>query len=100
HLPPISTFFPYTTLFRSPVYRTFRAECVAASRNLFCEIVIGRSIRLITPFERCRQSVGRFPRARAIWFETSLLDEWIDYGRAWRSEEHTSELQSRFDLVC
>src|SRR5437868_12313902 len=58
-LPPISTLFPYTTLFRSP------RPCAAGSPGRFHRR--GR---------RCRCCCCN------------------------RSEEHTSELQSRFDLVC
>src|SRR5438067_8731544 len=34
-------------------------------------------------------------RSRRPSAQYSIADRW-----AWRSEEHTSELQSRFDLVC
>src|SRR3712207_6916342 len=69
--PPRSTLFPYTTLFRS---RT--TSCRNASSN-------GRSaIRRRT--SACLRGYGGCPRTRA----------------ASRSEEHTSELQSRQYLVC
>src|SRR5699024_11806422 len=64
--------------------------------------------------ERVRSLLSRVPEERLV-----LLDLWGEhapmwqrtaamYGRRWlwclthnfRSEEHTSELQSRFDLVC
>src|SRR5207249_10336990 len=72
--PPRSTLFPYTTLFRSP---SDRAAARRASR---------RSSRRRAPARpRTGAPAGtRIPPARP---------------RA-RSEEHTSELQSRFDLVC
>src|SRR2546422_1694231 len=69
--PPRSTLFPYTTLFRSPRVRT----------------PAGRTRPRRTPprdrssLRRCRRPQGpRRPDAR--------------------SEEHTSELQSRLHLVC
>src|SRR5438105_6131070 len=68
--PPRSTLFPYTTLFRSR--RRPPTECRASPR---------------TSPARTRSVL----RARPPW----LLG-----GRAVRSEEHTSELQSRVDLVC
>src|SRR5258707_10793909 len=68
--PPRSTLFPYTTLFRS---------ILMLSRPLACEP------------PRTQQS----PRARGRGQENSLRD-WP----ASRSEEHTSELQSRQYLVC
>src|SRR3712207_8011323 len=70
--PPRSTLFPYTTLFRSRM-----AEAIAsgeAQRGVaLCGSGIGISI-----------SVNRHPACRC----------------ALRSEEHTSELQSRQYLVC
>src|SRR5437868_8242980 len=68
--PPSSTLFPYTTLFRSA-----RAEPCAGEREGACE----------------------HPGARAA--ATRHAAE-TPPTRAPRSEEHTSELQSRFDLVC
>src|SRR5438874_9913215 len=68
--PPRSTLFPYTTLFRS-VYVTTRAACFR------------------------RESYYR-PLQRQWSFS---MREIVCLGTA-RSEEHTSELQSRRDLVC
>src|SRR2546421_9660497 len=69
--PPRSTLFPYTTLFRSwRRARTFSTIPASAARNVF----------------RFSRSCTR-ARLRAA-------------ARANRSEEHTSELQSRSDLVC
>src|SRR5947209_15305441 len=66
-LPPRSTLFPYTTLFRSPIVS---ACCIVS--NVFS-----------SSFGTCARSSGR-PRS----FQRM------------RSEEHTSELQSRQYLVC
>src|SRR2546430_7238557 len=80
--PPRSTLFPYTTLFRSaakfrgPPGARFRVQCdiPALSPASFC-------------FARlCRRHHG----PRVGFFARSL----------WRSEEHTSELQSQSNLVC
>src|SRR5438067_8501952 len=78
--PPRSTLFPYTTLFRS---------AIDASQEF-------RRIGLI-------EQVRGAHRATAVEaFEVSArranVAEHVDVGV--RSEEHTSELQSRFDLVC
>src|SRR5438067_8947180 len=74
--PPKSTLFPYTTLFRSSgdtagqIERQISVVFSTGQRQLFEE---------------------RFTSAQGeLWLETWLV----------RSEEHTSELQSRFDLVC
>src|SRR2546421_4914321 len=79
--PPRSTLFPYTTLFRSsvlgPIGRPFAAH-PERPRTLLLGGGVG-----IPPMV--------------------FLAEWLraDGGAVWkRSEEHTSELQSRSDIVC
>src|SRR5437868_9849334 len=42
---------------------------------------------------------SRQRRARA-GYKLASSDIWTNIGASYRSEEHTSELQSRFDLVC
>src|SRR5437868_15396857 len=71
--PPTSTLFPYTTLFRSPSHSLIDFSRVEA---------------IAVPFSRLA-SRGRQPQISPGW-ERIIV----------RSEEHTSELQSRFDLVC
>src|SRR2546428_3547933 len=77
--PPRSTLFPYTTLFRSSV---FQAE--QSRERSFDDIV---RIRCADGF---RQHI-RDPRNLHHLAHRAAGD---------RSEEHTSELQSRSDLVC
>src|SRR5450432_3140273 len=60
-LPPRSTLFPYTTLFRSPIAADSAWSMETASMT-----------------------------SRSTWRTTTIS----------RSEEHTSELQSRSDIVC
>src|SRR3989442_10188652 len=72
--PPRSTLFPYTTLFRS---------------ILFAANIIGFDALLNSPTRRMRSS-----RDHAAGF--SLRSASFNP----RSEEHTSELQSRPHLVC
>src|SRR3712207_8408492 len=71
--PPRSTLFPYTTLFRSAVGRLAGAGEVAG-----------------------RHLVRRERRAR----RAVIADEPERLAAGLRSEEHTSELQSRQYLVC
>src|SRR2546428_4655867 len=83
--PPRSTLFPYTTLFRSCDPRRGAAgargrECVTAD---WAFVRAGRN-RTLAPWTR-----GRFRPARTN-AQSAVT----------RSEEHTSELQSRSDLVC
>src|SRR5437870_10828093 len=74
--PPRSTLFPYTTLFRS-----------GDSRFL----VPGINSQVTCPL-RCQRAAA-FPASRGC-------REQLRLGSFPRSEEHTSELQSRGHLVC
>src|SRR5260370_18689796 len=81
--PPRSTLFPYTTLFRSSRRRRRRGwgrETWRAPRR-------GRASSA-TPYGR---------RARTGWHW--MLDRGAVLAK-FRSEEHTSELQSHLNLVC
>src|SRR2546428_981688 len=73
--PPRSTLFPYTTLFRSP--RDGVDDRVARDQ-------LGEGL---LDLDELRQVVVAFARIVAAFNDG-------------RSEEHTSELQSRSDLVC
>src|SRR5436309_7170055 len=77
-LPPRSTLFPYTTLFRSEM-RFVHAKFIQLLRQRSCHRQLRHfsylSERHIVQWRRLRQ-------------------------HAVRSEEHTSELQSRENLVC
>src|SRR5207249_10162861 len=98
--PPISTLFPYTTLFRSYagiVLSLARQEWPDLSAYTDAEIVTrvkkshhaGLIVRSTDP-QRVEALIGDYtPRFYRDFFATVPP----------RSEEHTSELQSRFDLV-
>src|SRR2546428_10320424 len=83
--PPRSTLFPYTTLFRSAPSPSRRGSPSAAASNALGD-VLQRDLAADQAFP---WSAGR----RLAWrdFQGSPPS---------RSEEHTSELQSRSDLVC
>src|SRR5260370_1482802 len=74
--PPRSTLFPYTTLFRSPLCE--HVEIATVDQNGLQEI----------------RGRGR----RDLALET--LNQFPERDRVYRSEEHTSELQSHLNLVC
>src|SRR3712207_7524128 len=81
--PPRSTLFPYTTLFRS-----MPPDAGAHTPAFFAEVQFSlktRAVPLVLRAEGSRLSIS--PREND---STDLL----------RSEEHTSELQSRQYLVC
>src|SRR5438132_3273852 len=71
--PPKSTLFPYTTLFRS---------------------------RKPVNYDRIHAVLARVSNANP--FPVPRIQEPLTQGTGWRwrSEEHTSELQSHSDLVC
>src|SRR3712207_7791412 len=82
--PPRSTLFPYTTLFRSPAYRHSRRH----------KIVVPGLENRHQP-KRLNLKDGRSgPKGR-----DRVLTSIRSHQRE-RSEEHTSELQSRQYLVC
>src|SRR5699024_12551712 len=80
--PPRSTLFPYTTLFRSPAFEGDRPVMIGFhAASLFADAAAkGVEADYETAYEGIRKNA----------MEESMF----------RSEEHTSELQSRFDLVC
>src|SRR3712207_8460704 len=79
--PPRSTLFPYTTLFRSPLLE--RAGGRARS----------------TSFTTRGQWHKGWSSSSCYCFNMPLLSA-VEEVRCARSEEHTSELQSRQYLVC
>src|SRR2546429_5431048 len=87
--PPRSTLFPYTTLFRS------HRSCPHASRGIGHET---RPLHL--------ESASREHSVRSLTLASSHRDRALvgrgrsDIQPVVRSEEHTSELQSRLHLVC
>src|SRR2546428_9514779 len=81
--PPRSTLFPYTTLFRSllALHLVWPEALVV--------FLVSSAIVLI------------FFASQLFWLRrVSEIGEALLPRKEWRSEEHTSELQSRSDLVC
>src|SRR2546428_5907764 len=74
--PPRSTLFPYTTLFRSDLQRFYPGHTLVTA-----------------------------PEILFLWVSRMIMSGYHFLGKkpfttVYRSEEHTSELQSRSDLVC
>src|SRR5699024_12399873 len=82
---PLSTLFPYTTLFRSGYSALVSKAMTKSDENLIRSIPQALSVT-----ERICSSVNVGSTKTGINMDAVRL----------RSEEHTSELQSRFDLVC
>src|SRR2546422_2631520 len=90
--PPRSTLFPYTTLFRSESSRGRRATFSAQ-----------RSLSGVSAWLLACPHCGRPPATLVICRHDHCACEACSHRCsvcAERSEEHTSELQSRLHLVC
>src|SRR5207253_10089519 len=93
--PPRSTLFPYTTLFRS---RWATAKSVRPHPSIPCPGWAHRRRRDLQPRTRSSARYSRFLPASS---EAESRDAFRGICRPTpRSEEHTSELQSRGHLVC
>src|SRR2546422_8499057 len=77
--PPRSTLFPYTTLFRSPLREALK----------------GKTALAVGPGIPRGPETGPLIAELVSAAEVTVLGEGVE-----RSEEHTSELQSRLHLVC
>src|SRR2546422_4368926 len=80
--PPRSTLFPYTTLFRSCLLRDARNRATQ---------------RTTQGFEPGAHQIKSLARRHLVLCPGGTLRP---HGTEKRSEEHTSELQSRLHLVC
>src|SRR5687767_15574614 len=93
--PPRSTLFPYTTLFRSCGYPRDAAAALLIEVD---GLAVGMEAQADRIVAACRESGARDVRTAANEAERQLL--WKGRKSAFRSEEHTSELQSLAYLVC
>src|SRR5690606_40871225 len=84
-----SIHFPYTTLFRS------RVACTAPARST-CDMIQPPKT---SPCTFASEGIGitRSSGMRSVGIDSGASPMAISFGR---SEEHTSELQSRENLVC
>src|SRR5207248_5408674 len=94
--PPTSTLFPYTTLFPSAI-----AEALVHYHTALelLEPDDGRRGLLLLDLGHAALLSGSDKEAEAAY--TEALDWFLQRGeQETRSEAHTSELQSPYDLVC
>src|SRR2546429_3825255 len=95
--PPRSTLFPYTTLFRS---LGFGDGFDGRNPELIgCRGVQDDADALPAVFHAQNRARQRSAEAK-IHAAGGRLEETVGLRRGERSEEHTSELQSRLHLVC
>src|SRR5699024_12078137 len=89
HRRPSSPLFPYTTLFRSSLMQMAKTSA-AVKRHSDAGLLY---ISVLTD-----PTTGGVTASFAMEADIILAEPGATVG--FRSEEHTSELQSRFDLVC
>src|SRR5699024_11819153 len=88
--------FPYTTLFRSEMWLLYEVIKVRKKIFMCCS-------EFFKPKIVYSVLTGCFPVVRFVYvFEQCIICDYVfrHCVNFSRSEEHTSELQSRFDLVC
>src|SRR2546422_5643904 len=105
--PPRSTLFPYTTLFRSLAAVARVLELVELAVVARADRIPLRELGRRSLYERARQlvaqvleqveAIGRLLEQRRPAPRLEAVERGTHVGR---SEEHTSELQSRLHLVC
>src|SRR2546422_2147370 len=85
--PPRSTLFPYTTLFRSGAWHPGGVcDCLLYAGAALVQVAVAQ---------------GKWPTGRNPWaFPGAPRCHERHIMKRTRSEEHTSELQSRLHLVC
>src|SRR5204863_7528962 len=89
---PSSTLFPYTTLFRSQVYGLVQTAGLSTA-----------TLIQHTCFSQCLEEgddLRTWCTAGLSTHDSGILPLEVRTQATPRSEEHTSELQSRRDLVC
>src|SRR3712207_8646059 len=93
--PPRSTLFPYTTLFRSMRnhHPALRNACIVVVEH-GRDVVVGQSVEAVAPHAPLTHLARQGEQARDVGLRL------VESGVEARSEEHTSELQSRQYLVC
>src|SRR3989454_10678939 len=96
--PPRSTLFPYTTLFRSRwgvKWQKQNADAIEEMRTKHGTQILRTPPEILVEFMKTWDKMAAEESAKDPFFKKVL-----DSQRAYRSEEHTSELQSPCNLVC
>src|SRR5206468_10762446 len=94
---PTSTLFPYTTLFRSVLAQDGTGRHRGFVRGESAQDFLLFALRHLEVIKRAGELRGDFVELSRRELE---IEMGIAQSFARRSEEHTSELQSRSDLVC
>src|SRR5699024_12048076 len=98
--PQITTLFPYTTLFRSKAMLIHKAYKFRIYPNKNQEVLIAKTIgcsRFVFNHFLAKWKDAYEETGKGLTYTTCSSQ--LTQLKKERSEEHTSELQSRFDLV-
>src|SRR5256886_9310286 len=108
--PPRSTLFPYTTLFRShPAVQAWLQVQSDSWEPRSLELLQGRTYSTVYRLNHVRQDgarvIAKRCRTATARIEHAIYEELLPLTgmpalHCYRSEEHTSELQSQSNLVC
>src|SRR3712207_9041953 len=96
--PPRSTLFPYTTLFRSQALAHLPGQALVGGVHV-AELRVAERLAVAHRHALGVQHVGERDLLRVAHVRVPALARVVQADRL-RSEEHTSELQSRQYLVC
>src|SRR5690606_41487649 len=91
--PPSPPRFPYTTLFRSRPFSPEQERALINLRHRYEGWIEAERELASLPYDLRRKKVGQYEYLYEIFDRSGN-------GKSLRSEEHTSELQSRENLVC
>src|SRR3712207_9563550 len=96
--PPRSTLFPYTTLFRSPTLKSaaLPSDKTTGSRPGAVTHMAAATAVAVDPKQYVTEAVKKITAIATLPEVTNKIIATVEG----RSEEHTSELQSRQYLVC
>src|SRR5206468_11863854 len=97
-LPPAATLFPYTTLFRSRAHTSPEVKLMVVAAGVWKkkrDDLKTKRNSLFSVYTRDPQNISLAREIKALDDEIADCTQHVE-----RSEEHTSELQSRSDLVC
>src|SRR5690606_41199241 len=93
---PLATLLPYTTLFRSHIRKLEKKGSIRDGDEISFHLQRGPlDIRWRAIHKNYREGVS-FTDEQV----EGVFQKWIHTHAFYRSEEHTSELQSRANLVC
>src|SRR5690606_40761185 len=96
--PPKSTHFPYTTLFRSATLKGWDVS-ERLKELTVPTLMIGGKYDTMDP-KYMEWMSTQVQNGRSITCNAGHMSQYDDPETYFRSEEHTSELQSRENLVC